>query len=111
MKKTKVGQDTIKGLQEAIAWKQGKINLRTEHVELPAAPPDLDGQAVRRIRELLQVSQPVLAKYLGVSDKAVKAWEQDISQPNGSATRLLQIAADRPSEFRKIIVNASKKGA
>lgn len=111
MKKTKVGQGLISGLQDALEWKRGKIDLKTTEIELPENPPEMDGQSVRRIREQLKVSQPVLAKYLGVSDKAVKSWEQNISQPNGSATRLLQIAADRPLEFRSLIVRASKKGA
>lgn len=111
MRKTKVGQDLIAGLKEAVAWKEGKLSLRTENVELPDPPPPFNGKAVKKVREMLRVSQPVLAKYLGVSDKAVKAWEQDISQPNGSAIRLLQIAADRPMEFRSLIVRAAKKGA
>ena len=109
MKKTKVGQDLIGSMKEAVAWNEGKLNLRTEDIELPDSPPELDGKAVKKIREMLKVSQPVLAKYLGVSDKAVKAWEQNISQPNGSAIRLLQIAADRPTEFRSLIARAAKK--
>lgn len=110
-KKKSLGDEIVASLKEAVDWSKGKIDLKTEYLELPADPPVMDGKHVRRIREKLRVSQPVFAKYLGVSDRAVKSWEQDISQPNGSAIRLLQIASEMPEEFRGLIVRVAKKGA
>lgn len=111
-KTTKLGQGLLQGLREINDWQEGKIELRSTHVELPDDPPSMDKKTVKKIREeILHLSQPVLAKYLGVSDKAVKAWEQGLSKPNGSAVRLLQIALIEPQSFSAIILTAAKKGA
>ncbi|MBX3033223.1 MAG: hypothetical protein KF865_04800 [Bdellovibrionaceae bacterium] len=109
-RKSKVGQALIQGLEEAVAWQKGKMDLRHEDLELPDDPPELDRKWIKHLREdILHVSQPVLARYLGVTDKAVKAWEQGLSKPGGSASRLLQIAAWEPRQFRQLILKAAKK--
>jgi len=60
---------------------------------------------VKEVRiELLNVRQPVFARMLGVSDGAVKVWEQGTNTPSGSAARLLQIARNAPETFKEIMV-------
>lgn len=109
MKKTKLGSALIESTEEALNWHDGKMKLNTSEVDIPDAPPSLN-KNVKYIREqILKVSQPVLAKYLGVTDKAVKAWEQGLSKPSGSPARLLQIAKSNPKVFIEILgsLNAS----
>jgi putative transcriptional regulator len=107
MKKTKLGQDLIAALGEAIDYHQGKIDLRTTEFELPNEPKKLTTSAIRSIRSKLNLSQPVFAKYLGVSDKAVKAWEQGLSTPSGAAARLLEIAQKNVNIFKKLVMISS----
>lgn len=107
MKKTKLGQDLIGALHEAFEHAAGKIDLRTSQITLPDVPPKMTKRRVKQIRESLHVSQPVLARFLGVSASVVKAWEQGYSQPNGAAARLLQIAGHRPEEFPFLILEAA----
>jgi DNA-binding transcriptional regulator YiaG len=104
MKKTKLGSALIESMEEALNWHDGKMKLNTYEMDIPDAPPSLSKKDVKYIREkILKVSQPVLAKYLGVTDKAVKAWEQGLSKPSGSSARLLQIAQSNPKAFIKIL--------
>lgn len=107
MKKTKLGQELIAALQEAADYHDGKIDLRTTDVELPKEPKKLSTSAIRSIRNKLNLSQPVFAKYLGVSDKSVKAWEQGLSTPSGAAARLLEIAQNNVNIFKKLVMMSS----
>ncbi len=110
MKKTKVGQALIAALEEALEHAQGKIDLRTTELVLPDEPPKLSKMDVKKIRDSLHVSQPVFARYLGVSAEAVKAWEQGHSHPSGAAVRLLQIAAKEPNGFPRLITESAAAG-
>jgi putative transcriptional regulator len=97
MKKTKLGQELIQGMMEIVAHQEGKITLRTTHVEMPAAPPELSGAEISKIRlKKLHMSQGAFAKLLGVSIRVVQSWEQDQKKPSGAARRLLQVAARNP---------------
>ena len=47
---------------------------------------------VRALRLRHNLSQPVFARYLNVSDKLVKKWEQGESKPRGAALKMLVLA-------------------
>jgi len=103
MKKSNLFQDLKNGLQEAIAWEQGKIDLRTTTLTLPEKPPKMTKKQIKDLREnTLKVSQPVFALILGVSPAAVKAWEQGLKQPSGTARRLMQLFGKDPNSFHKL---------
>lgn len=103
MKKSNLFQDLKNGLEEAIAWEQGKIDLRTTTLTLPEKPPKMTKKQIKDLREnTLKVSQPVFALILGVSPAAVKAWEQGLKQPSGTARRLMQLFGKDPSSFHKL---------
>jgi putative transcriptional regulator len=104
MKKNKnLGQELVEALKEANSYHDGQITLRTQTIELPDEPKEFDNKQIKKIRENLNLSQPVFARFLGVTDKAVKAWEQGGSHPNGCALRLLEIAKNHPKDFFKLI--------
>lgn len=54
----------------------GKRELRT--TRLPPPLPPIDKTEVVKIREALNFSQAVFAKYLNVSVRTVQSWEQGI---------------------------------
>ena len=101
--KTKLGQGLLKGLREAVAYQNKKIDLRTTAVEIPDVPPDFNKSDVKKVREQLNVSQPIFAQILGVSDDTVKAWERGANKPSGSSARLIQIAKEDPQTFKLIM--------
>ncbi|OFZ13440.1 MAG: hypothetical protein A2Z20_08550 [Bdellovibrionales bacterium RBG_16_40_8] len=97
MKKTKLGQELLKGMKEIIAHQEGKMTLRTSELEMLEPPPELSAKAVANIRsQNLHMSQGVFAKLLGVSVRVVQSWEQGDKKPSGAARRLLQVAARDP---------------
>ena len=49
-------------------------------------------EKVRQLRLANNLSQPVFAQYLNVSDKLVKKWEQGESKPRGAALKMLSLA-------------------
>ena len=102
-KQTQLGQGLLKGLREAVAFENKKIDLRTTKIEIPDVPPEFSKKEVKAVRELLNVSQPIFAKILGVSDDTVKAWERGANKPSGSSARLIQIAKVDPQMFQLIM--------
>jgi len=59
-------------------------------------PPFYTARQIREIRDKMAVSQARFAKVLNCSVSTVKAWEQDIREPDGVSRRLLQVAEQHP---------------
>lgn len=83
--------DLKAGLKEAIAHKKGKINLRSEIIEIPEPPAEYKAKEIKHIREVNHYSQGVFAKILNVSVKTVQSWESGERNPSHAALRLLEI--------------------
>jgi len=97
MKKTKLGQELIAGMEEILSHQDGKITLRTSELESLAPPPEISAKDVAKIRsQNLHMSQGAFAKLLGVSVRVIQSWEQGDKKPSGAARRLLQVAARDP---------------
>ena len=82
-------------LEEAIAFHQGKVTLRTHAWKLEPAP-QFPPRAILRVRRRLRISQAVLAAALNVSPSTVQSWEQGRRRPEGPARRLLEVLARDP---------------
>jgi putative transcriptional regulator len=98
------GQEIVEGLRElADALKAGeplesRFTVRTFKI---APPPEYHGEGVRRVRELLGMSQAAFAAFLGVDPSTVRSWEQCLRQPSPLACRILsEIEAD-PTHWRE----------
>lgn len=61
-------------------------------------PPDYSAEAIRKLRERLQVSQAVFAAYLNASVSTVQKWENGDKRPSGAALRLLSVIDRRGLE-------------
>lgn len=83
--------DLKAGLTDAIAYKKGKISLRSETLAMPEPPADYKAKEVKKIRETHNYSQSVFAKILNVSTKTVQSWESGERNPSHAALRLLEI--------------------
>lgn len=56
-----------------------------------AAPHELRPAQIKRLREHLNVSQPVFARYLNTSASTVQKWESGTKKPSGMALKLLAV--------------------
>lgn len=86
--------ELLAAANEALEHAQGKRSLRS--TELPQLPAPMTAKEVRRLRDILQASQAVMARYLNVSTKLVQAWEADQRTPSGPALVLLRIMEKQP---------------
>lgn len=84
-------KDLKAGLEDAIAYREGKINLRSQIIEIPEAPAQYKAKEIKKIRERNRYSQGVFAKVLNVSIKTVQSWESGQRMPSHAALRLLEI--------------------
>lgn len=105
------GERLIQAMGEVVAIERGdrkpaavrRYAVTARDVEAEPAP-ELDAADVRKIRQDLEISQPVFAAALNVSPETVKAWEQGKAPPGGAAARLLQIVQLRPEVIRATIL-------
>ena len=89
--------EIAQAFQEAIQHSRGeRADLRTTKVELPASPKVINSTEIAKIRQRLNFSQAMFAKYLNVSKRTVQAWEQGIRIPSDAALKLLIVAKKHP---------------
>ncbi|MBB1627044.1 DNA-binding transcriptional regulator [Achromobacter sp. UMC71] len=75
----------------------GKVTLREFDALCPPPPPvrAFGATDIRRLREALNFSQPVFARYLHTTASTVRKWEQGDTRPTGPALKLLNIIASK----------------
>lgn len=87
-------ESLVESTEEALQHARGKRVLRT--TVFPAAPVPLAAPEIRGIRQRVNASQAVFARYLNVSTKLVQAWEAGRRTPEGAALRLLRLGEHHP---------------
>lgn len=84
-------KDLKVGLEDAIAYKKGKLNLRSETIEIPEPPTQYKAKEIKEIREGYRYSQSIFARIINVSVKIVQSWEAGKRIPSHAALRILEI--------------------
>ena len=93
--------EVLDGLREIREHRAGKRTLRTVQIE-PRPLPELTPDAIRSIREGLDVSRAVFAHMIRVPVRTVEGWEQGRSSPPDSATALILMAQKYPDTFERL---------
>ena len=69
------------------------------------------GNAFRRLRQKLDLSQDQMAELMGVSKYTIRAWERGVNKPAGSAVRLLQLMeTNKGLALIKTLVTSKTRG-
>ena len=68
-----------------------KTTMRSFDASCLAVPPTLKPQQIKKLRQRIQVSQPVFARYLNTSESTIEKWETGAKQPSGMALKLLAV--------------------
>jgi len=107
---SRMGQDLIEAMQEALDHSEGKIELKTSHFSLTPDCETISVDDIRETRKKLGVSQSVFAVVLGVSKKTVESWEAGRYIPDGAARRLIFMLLADPTlpEKHGILVSQVK---
>jgi len=89
-----------------------RYTVRTVSLELPTKPYNADD--VKRVRRTLGASQTVLAKFLGVSVKTIRSWEQGSRPVPAIAGRFLDEIVANPDVWDRRLrrsTNSEASGA
>lgn len=93
---SKAFESIAKGLEEAIAFAQGKeTGAVVHHYEVPRVD-------VAEIRARTGLSQAAFARSIGVAKGTLLNWEHGRRRPTGPAQVLLAMIAKRPALVREI---------
>ena len=101
----KVYEGIMQGLNEAIAYNEGKIKARTKTMTIEPVP-DFKASEIKSIRNELGMTQVLFAGFMGVSAKTVEAWEAGRNMPNGPARRILAMLKVDPTLPQKMNIVA-----
>jgi putative transcriptional regulator len=80
------------------ALEKGEVfkRLTCRQIKLNLVPTEYSPELVRQTRKMLGISEIFFARFLGVSPKTVRAWEQGINTPHPMACRFMdEIRRDR----------------
>ena len=94
---SKVVDSTRRGLEEAVAFAQGRADAKAYRVHVPA---DVD---VKAIRARLAMTQEEFAGRFGFSVNTLRHWEQGVRQPDGPARAYLLVIDRAPKAVQKAL--------
>jgi len=94
-------RELMAGVDAMREHREGRLTLRTYHVE-PIALPELEPRVVRETRESLHMSRPVFAFKLGVNPRTLERWEQGRSKPNEQAAALIWLVRKYPDTLERL---------
>jgi len=101
MTKRNLFKEINEGFEHLKKARLGKTTLRTVEVEFkPAAT--IEAKEVVAIRERLNLSQNVFAKYLRTKVRTLENWEQGRAKPNAQAALLIHLVDRYPDTVKKI---------
>lgn len=98
------GSKIVSAFEEAIevvrsgGLSDGRLTVRNYHADF--VRPTYGPADVRRVRELLGMSQVVFARFLGVGPNTVRSWEQGSRPPSAIARRFMGEIEGDPDYWR-----------
>ena len=100
---SKIGEDLILGMENAVAHARGQKRASRETVVPVAIPATVD---VAGIRKKLGFSQETFAMRFGFSVKNIRNWEQGVRQPEGPARAYLLVIERKPEAVQEALTAA-----
>ena len=106
-KMSPAGAKVVAAFQEAINVMRsgeslpGRLTVRSFHAEF--VRPSYGPEDVRRVRDLLRMSQVLFARFLGVDPNTVRSWEQGTRPPSSIARRFMGEIEENPTYWRQRI--------
>jgi DNA-binding transcriptional regulator YiaG len=105
------GSKIVSAFQEAIDVMRsgeslpGRLTVRSCRAEF--VRPSYGPEEVRRVRDLLEMSQVVFARFLGVDPNTVRSWEQGTRPPSSIARRFMGEIEEDPAYWRQRVAPKS----
>jgi len=99
--KRNVLAELTEGFEALKAQREGKLTLRTHAVERKPAPV-VTAKELVRVREKLNLSRTVFARYLRTNERTLENWEQGRAKPNAQAALLIRLVARYPDTVDRL---------
>ena len=96
----------VESLNQAIDYEKGNKKVaRVRVASIPDIEPiiDFSKEKIREIRYSTNLPQKHFAELIGVTQRAVEAWEAGTRKPTGSAKRLFQLIERDPGLINNMI--------
>lgn len=101
MTKRNLFAEIAEGFDALAEARAGKRTLRTHDVESKPAPEVAAAELVA-LRERLQLSRPVFARYLRTNPRTLENWEQGRARPNAQAALLIRLVQRYPDTVERL---------
>ena len=101
MPKRNLFEELKTGLEEAKAFEQDKLTLKTMSIT-PNERKVLSADEIRSIREKYNMSRALFANFLHISPRTLEKWELGTSRPNEQASTLLALTDKYPDMFERL---------
>jgi len=99
-------ESLVEALNQAIDYENGNKTLgRVRIVSIPDIEPiaEYSKEKIKEVRRQANLPQKYFAKLIGVSPRAVEAWEAGTRKPTGTAKRLFQLIENNPNVVNSLI--------
>lgn len=93
--------ELMQGLQEIKDHDEGKITLKSYKLDMPA-PAEVTSRELFALRNRLNLSRAVLARYLRVNVRTLENWEQGRAKPNAQAALLIRLVAKHKDMLQRL---------
>jgi len=93
--------ELMEGVDALAAAREGKITLRTTEVKAAQAP-EVTADELLSLREHLNLSRTVFARYLRTNPRTLENWEQGRARPNAQAALLIRLVEKFPDTVERL---------
>jgi putative transcriptional regulator len=99
--KRNIFAELAEGFDALKAERGGKVTLRSHGVKRKPAPA-VSAKEVVAVREKLNLSRAVFARYLRTNERTLENWEQGRAKPNAQAALLIRLVAKYPDTVKRL---------
>lgn len=101
MKKRNLFDELNEGFTALADRRAGKRTLRTHAVKMKAAPK-LSAGELTALREKMNLSRTLFARYLRTNPRTLENWEQGRASPNAQAALLIRLVQRYPDTVERL---------
>lgn len=100
----KVSEGIKAGILSAIEYENGNKNAARKVTVKIKPVQKFTAEQVKALRGKTNLTQLLFGRVLGVSVRTIEAWESGVNQPNGSASRILEMIKENPAIVKEFAV-------
>jgi putative transcriptional regulator len=99
--KRRLFDEIAEGFKALAEQREGKRTLRTHTVEVKPVPK-VKARELIELRERLNMSRAVFARYLRTNPRTLENWEQGRARPNAQAAVLIRLVERYPDTVARL---------